>query len=108
MKPTKHRPTQREYFHTQTSAPRVRFEPTILVSERAKTVHDLDGAATVIVGSTLVLLIKARAMKYSNRSITTNYSNTRLRNIIKIHPTDPGLRRPQMKRDMLKQTVALL
>jgi hypothetical protein len=28
--------------------PRVRFEPTILVFERAKTVHALDCAATVI------------------------------------------------------------
>jgi hypothetical protein len=33
---------------TQTSMPRVGFEPTIPVFERAKTVHALDRAATVI------------------------------------------------------------
>jgi hypothetical protein len=38
-----HRTTQ-----TQTSWPRVEFEPTILVFERAKTVHALDRAATLI------------------------------------------------------------
>jgi hypothetical protein len=31
----------------QTSMPYVRFEPTILASERAKTVHALDRSATV-------------------------------------------------------------
>jgi hypothetical protein len=36
------------YRTTQTSMPRVRFEPTIPVLERAKTVHALDRAATVI------------------------------------------------------------
>jgi hypothetical protein len=39
----KHRTTQ-----TQTSIPRVGFEPTIPVLERAKTVHALDRATTVI------------------------------------------------------------
>jgi hypothetical protein len=34
--------------------PRVGFEPTILVFERAKTVHALDRAATVI-GKTLII-----------------------------------------------------
>jgi hypothetical protein len=34
--------------HTQTSMPLVGFEPTIPVIQRAKTVHALDRAATVI------------------------------------------------------------
>jgi hypothetical protein len=33
---------------TDTSTPRVRLEPTILVFEWAQTVHTLDGAAVVI------------------------------------------------------------
>jgi hypothetical protein len=37
-----------EEMHTQTSMPWVRFEPTIPAFERAKTVHVLDRAATVI------------------------------------------------------------
>jgi hypothetical protein len=40
--------TQTENKHKQTSMPRVGFEPTIPVFERAKTVHALDRAATVI------------------------------------------------------------
>jgi hypothetical protein len=36
----------------QTSMPRVEFEPTIPVLKRAKTVHALDRAATVIDGGT--------------------------------------------------------
>jgi hypothetical protein len=35
--------------HRKTSMPRVCFEPTIPVFERAKTVHALDREATVIV-----------------------------------------------------------
>jgi hypothetical protein len=38
---------------TQTLMPRVAFEPTIAMFERAKTVHALDRAATVI-GSSCV------------------------------------------------------
>jgi hypothetical protein len=41
-------------YTQQTSMPCVGFEPTILASERAKTVHALDRAATVI-GHTLLL-----------------------------------------------------
>jgi hypothetical protein len=41
-----HRSTQNK--RTQTSMPRVRFEPTIPAFERAKTVHALDRAASVI------------------------------------------------------------
>jgi hypothetical protein len=35
-------------MYTQTSMPRVGFEPTIPAFERAKTIHALDRAATVI------------------------------------------------------------
>jgi hypothetical protein len=35
-----------EETHTETSMPRVRFEPTIPVCVRAKTVHALDRAAS--------------------------------------------------------------
>jgi hypothetical protein len=43
-----HRTTQTQNKRTQTSIRRVGFEPTILGFERAKTVHVLDRAATVI------------------------------------------------------------
>jgi hypothetical protein len=43
-----HRTTQTQNKHTQTSMPQVGFEPTIPVFERAKRVHDIDRAATVI------------------------------------------------------------
>jgi hypothetical protein len=42
-------PSQGRYL-TQTSMPRVGFEPTIPAFERAKIVHALDLAATVIGG----------------------------------------------------------
>jgi hypothetical protein len=43
-----HRATQTQNKRTQTSMPRVGFEPTIPVFEWAKTVHALDRASTVI------------------------------------------------------------
>jgi hypothetical protein len=43
-----HRTTQRQNKRTQTSMPRVGFDPTIIAFERTKTVHALDRAATVI------------------------------------------------------------
>jgi hypothetical protein len=43
-----HRTTQTQNKHTETSMPWVGFEPTIPAFERAKTVHALDAAATVI------------------------------------------------------------
>jgi hypothetical protein len=43
-----HRATQTQNKRTQTSMPQVGFELTISVFERAKTVHVLDSAATVI------------------------------------------------------------
>jgi hypothetical protein len=44
------RTTQTQNKRTQTFIPRVGFEPTIPVFERAKTVHALNLAATVIGG----------------------------------------------------------
>jgi hypothetical protein len=43
-----HRTTQTQNKRTQTSMPRVGFEPATLVFEQAKTVHALDRATTVI------------------------------------------------------------
>jgi hypothetical protein len=43
-----HRTTQTQNKRKQTSMPQARFEPTIAVFERAKTVHALDRATTVI------------------------------------------------------------
>jgi hypothetical protein len=43
-----HRTTQAQNKSTQTFMPRVGFDPTIPAFERAKTVHALDRAATVI------------------------------------------------------------
>jgi hypothetical protein len=43
-----YRTTQTQNKRTQTSMPRVGFEPTIPVFERAKTVHALDRAVTPI------------------------------------------------------------
>jgi hypothetical protein len=43
-----HRITKTQNKRTQTSMPRVGFEPTISVFERAKTVHTLNRAASVI------------------------------------------------------------
>jgi hypothetical protein len=45
-----HITTQTQNKRTQTSMPRVGFEPTTPVFERAKTVHALERAATVIGG----------------------------------------------------------
>jgi hypothetical protein len=41
-----HRTTQTQNKRTQTTMPRVGFEPTIPVFERAKAVHALDRVAT--------------------------------------------------------------
>jgi hypothetical protein len=43
-----HGKTQTQNKRTQTSMPLVEFEPTIQVFERAKTVHAVDRATTVI------------------------------------------------------------
>jgi hypothetical protein len=44
----RHRTTQTQNKRTQTSMPRVGFEPTTPAFERAKTVHALDREVTVI------------------------------------------------------------
>jgi preprotein translocase subunit SecG len=44
-----HRTKQTRNKRTQTSMPQIGFEPAIPVFERAKTVHALDRATTVIV-----------------------------------------------------------
>jgi hypothetical protein len=43
-----HRTTHKKNKRTETSMPRVGFEPMILVFEREKTIHALDRMATVI------------------------------------------------------------
>jgi hypothetical protein len=43
-----YRTTQTQNKRTQTFMPRLRFEPTTQVFEPAKTIHELDHAATVI------------------------------------------------------------
>jgi hypothetical protein len=45
---TTHRTTQMQNKRTQTSMPRVGFQPTIPLFEQAKTVHALDCVATLI------------------------------------------------------------
>jgi hypothetical protein len=54
-----HRTTQTQNKRTQTPMPRVGFEPTIPVFERAKAVHALDRAATVS-GRCITTVIKSR------------------------------------------------
>jgi hypothetical protein len=49
---------QHEHKRTQISMPRVGFEPTIPVFERANTIHALDRAATVIGKFTCTLVNK--------------------------------------------------
>jgi hypothetical protein len=51
--PPTHRTTQTQNKCTQATKPREGFEPTIPVFERAKTVHALDGATTVIGGTSI-------------------------------------------------------
>jgi hypothetical protein len=62
-----HRTTQTQNKRTQTSMPRVGFEPT--TPERAKTVHALDRAVTVIGCNSykyhlnIISMIKSRMMR---------------------------------------------
>jgi hypothetical protein len=50
-----HRTSKTHNKLKQTSMPQVRFEPTIPVFERAKTVHALDRAATVTGGMAICM-----------------------------------------------------
>jgi hypothetical protein len=52
----KHRTTQTQNKRTQTTIPRMGFEPTTIEFEQAKTGHTLDRAATVIGCLTIPLL----------------------------------------------------
>jgi hypothetical protein len=54
-----HRTTQTQNKRTQTFMPRVAFEHTISMLERAKTVHAIDRAATMISFSFKLVLLKA-------------------------------------------------
>jgi hypothetical protein len=51
----------------------VRFEPTILASERAKTVHALDRSTTVT-GRSLVTIIKLK--EQGRHVVISRYKNT--------------------------------
>jgi hypothetical protein len=57
-----HTTAQTQNKRSHTSMSQVGFEPTIPVFERAKTVHALDGAATVI-GNFIRLLLFVRNME---------------------------------------------
>jgi hypothetical protein len=61
-----HRTTQTQNTCTQTSMPWVGFEPTIPSFERAKTVHALDGAATVIGLSDIQLIEFRKGARYKH------------------------------------------
>jgi hypothetical protein len=51
--------------HKQTSMPRLGFEPTIPVFERANTFHALDRAATVIGNSFVITYINTYTLVYT-------------------------------------------
>jgi hypothetical protein len=64
--------TRTQNKRIQTSMPQVGFEPTIPVFERAKTVHALDRAATVI-GALVSPFIKSIDLSTSNSVFTVHY-----------------------------------
>jgi hypothetical protein len=68
-----YRITQTEYKRTDSYMPQVGFEPMIPVFERAKTVHALDRAATVIGKKKYIALI----ICFINTSSTTCFSFTK-------------------------------
>jgi hypothetical protein len=68
-----HKTPQTQNKHTQTSMPRVGFESTIPVFERAKTVHALDRAATAI-GTYFHTELKLGTKYYYNLSIGNDHS----------------------------------
>jgi hypothetical protein len=61
-----HRTTQMWTKRTQISMPRVEFEPMTPVFERAKAVHALDRAATVISRSSLLMCHYDASLRYSS------------------------------------------
>jgi hypothetical protein len=62
-----HRTAQTQNKRTQTSMPRMRFQPTIPVFERGKTAHALDRAATVIG----ILLSRGNIFRPRSRLVST-------------------------------------
>jgi hypothetical protein len=58
-------PTQTENKRTQTSIPRVGFEPMTPTFERAKTVHALEGGATVIGSETTLPVANLTVIDFS-------------------------------------------
>jgi hypothetical protein len=72
--PPAHRTTQTQNIRTHTSMSQVEFEPTIPVLERAKTVHALDCAATVI-GLTWIYTIKNKSEICKNPKSDAMFGN---------------------------------
>jgi hypothetical protein len=67
--------------------PQVRFEPTIPVFQRAKTVHAIDRAATVIGKNVLYILTAATGrLEYVHNSPTKTYGTRK--NHKEKHQTD--------------------
>jgi hypothetical protein len=71
----KHRTTQRENKRKQTSMPVVGFEPTIPAFERAKTVHALDCAATVIGNFRRIVITNIVNSFHVIRNIQANHNS---------------------------------
>jgi hypothetical protein len=67
----------------------VEFEPTIPAFERAKTVHALDLATTVI-GQTLVSGLKRKAILVTGRGGPYGCDKSRLPHFLDIRLTDSG------------------
>jgi hypothetical protein len=80
--------TQVQKKHKQTSMPQVRFEPTIPAFKRAKTVHALDRAATVI-GNFRITPIKICCEDFnftgSNSWLVINFNNWKSLNQLNWH-----------------------
>jgi hypothetical protein len=71
-----HSTTQTQNKRIQTPMPRVGFEPTIPVFERAKTVHVLDRAVTVICNMGITLIFCVEIFPLGN-SLKRNYFRER-------------------------------
>jgi hypothetical protein len=69
-----HRTTQTQNKRTQTSLPRVGFEPTTPVFERTKTVHALDRADTVI-GSTAVVCLHLFEENVASEAVSHKFAS---------------------------------
>jgi hypothetical protein len=67
-----HRTIETQNKRAQTSMPRVGFEPTISAFKRAKTVHSLDRATTVIGIEDLISLIYIKYLSGDMRGLQGN------------------------------------